>query len=244
MFETLKSRGFEIQSINHAEAIIGTDFPEAAAEIEAALGLLSLPISEIVGSGGGETKMTQRLRRALAETKWPKHNFEIKKTVDGVVKESITHEIDHVRSFPNGTFALEIEWNNKDPFFDRDLENFKRLHAEGVISVASIITRGSSMQGEMLSRIEQFAADNGIHNFSDLERLEIDPTPRHRSHIRKAVENGTPFGKAWAKRFTTSKYGMATTHWSKLMDRVARGVGNPCPLILVGMPASIVDMGA
>ncbi|MEQ8826742.1 MAG: BglII/BstYI family type II restriction endonuclease, partial [Parvibaculum sp.] len=204
MFEILRGRGFEIQSINHAEAIIGTDFPEAVVEIETALLHLSLPISEIVGSGGGETKMTQRLRRALADTKWPKHNFEIRKTVDGIVKESITHEIDHVRTFDNGTFALEIEWNNKDPFFDRDLENFKRLHAEGVISVASIITRGSTMQSEILARIEQFATDNGIKDFSDLERLEIDPTPKHRAAIRKAVENGASFDKAWAKRFTSS----------------------------------------
>lgn len=41
--------------------------------------------------------------------------------------------------------ALEIEWNNKDPFFDRDLENFKRLHAEGAISVGVLITRGASL---------------------------------------------------------------------------------------------------
>src|SRR5262249_14440838 len=45
----------------------------------------------------------------------------------------------HIRSitsanFPAGTIALEIEWNNKDPFFDRDLENFKRLHSDGAIS--------------------------------------------------------------------------------------------------------------
>ena len=25
-----------------------------------------------------------------------------------------------------------------------------------------------------------------------------------------------------------------------LMDRVTRGVGNPCPLVLIGLPASIV----
>jgi hypothetical protein len=34
--------------------------------------------------------------------------------------------------FLPGVLALEIEWNN--PFFDRDLENFKRLHANGAIS--------------------------------------------------------------------------------------------------------------
>ncbi|MEQ8827101.1 MAG: restriction endonuclease, partial [Parvibaculum sp.] len=84
----------------------------------------------------------------------------------------------------------------------------------------------------------------GIKDFSDLERLEIDPTPKQRAAIRRAVEHGAYFVKAWAKRFTSSKYGMATTHWSKLMDRVSRGVGNPCPLILIGMPASIIDMTA
>ncbi|HSV23752.1 MAG TPA: BglII/BstYI family type II restriction endonuclease [Xanthobacteraceae bacterium] len=40
--------------------------------------------------------------------------------------------------------ALEIEWNNKDSFFDRDLENFKRLHADGAISVGIIVMRGHS----------------------------------------------------------------------------------------------------
>jgi len=29
-------------------------------------------------------------------------------------------------------------------------------------------------------------------------------------------------------------------HWRKLEDRVRRGVGNPCPLLLIGLPASIV----
>ena len=50
-------------------------------------------------------------------------------------RESVSHEIDHVRTFESGArIALEIEWNNKDPFYDRDLENFKRLHADGAIS--------------------------------------------------------------------------------------------------------------
>src|SRR3546814_7699438 len=106
MFEKLRERGFEILSINHAEAIVEKDFPEAIAELENALLNLTLPISEIIGSGGGETQMTQRLRRSLAGNQWPKHNFEIKKTVDDVVKESITHEIDHVRRFDNGTFEI------------------------------------------------------------------------------------------------------------------------------------------
>ena len=58
---------------------------------------MSIPIEEIVGSGGGETKGTQRLRRALAERCWPKTTFTIEKTINGVRQESISHEIDHVR---------------------------------------------------------------------------------------------------------------------------------------------------
>ena len=99
---------------------------------------VTIPIEEIVASGGGgEAKGTQRLRRALVEKGWMKGRFKIVKWINDVEKESVTHEIDHVRTMPDGTvLALEIEWNNKDPFFDRDLENFKRLHTEGAISAA------------------------------------------------------------------------------------------------------------
>jgi hypothetical protein len=71
------------------------------------------------------------LRRALHEPGWQRTNFIAEKTINGVPKESQSHEIDHARSFAKGLIALEIEWNNEVPFFDRDLENLKRVHAEG-----------------------------------------------------------------------------------------------------------------
>jgi hypothetical protein len=40
--------------------------------------------------------------------------------------------------------------------------------------------------------------------------------------------------------FRSDKFGEATTHWRKLEDRVRRGAGNPCPLLLIGLPAAIV----
>lgn len=243
MFGKLEEQGFEIQFTNHSKAILEKDFPELIGEIESALLELNLPISEIIGGGGGETKMTQRLRKALAALQWPKHNFEMTKIVDGVPKESISHEIDHVRNTDNGTVAFEIEWNNKDPFFDRDLENFKRLHAEGAISLGGIITRGSEMQATMRDRVVTFGLERGITCYEDL--LEHDagsPTKAQRKQIDADIERGTDFVDAWARKFTADKYGTATTHWSKLQDRVARGVGNPCPLILIGLPPTIIDM--
>ena len=245
MFEKLRDLGFEVEFTSHAEAIIRHDFPDLIGELEGALEQTTIPMTEIIGGGGGEAKVTQRLRRSLAAMDWTKHNFELRKTVDGVAKESISHEIDHVRRSPSGVFALEIEWNNKDPFFDRDLENFKRLHAEGAISVGAIVTRGSTMQSEMRERVERFASERGIKSYDDL--IEFDagsPTRPQRKQIDADIARGTEFHRAWARKFTSDKFGMATTHWSKLQDRVHRGVGNPCPLVLIGLPPSIIDMNA
>jgi hypothetical protein len=243
VFERLSEKGFVVLYQSHAEAILERDFPNAADEIERAIAYLEIPITEIVGSGGGETQGTQRMRRSLAELGWLKINFEIKKTVNGVEKEAISHEIDHVKDFENGVIALEIEWNNKDPFFDRDLENFKRLHAEGAISVGVIVTRHSTLHEGMHGFVLQFAQDHAIQSMEDLANLNIVPTPKQRASILKRVERAKDpiaFPIAWTDKFVGDKYGEATTHWRKLMDRVTRGVGNPCPLVLIGLPASIV----
>lgn len=143
MFDHLVQRGFVVLYQSHAEAILERDFPAAAEDIESAIARFEVPITEIIGSGGGETQGTQRMRRSFTQLGWNKINFEIKKSVNGVEKQSISHEIYHVKTFDKGVMALEIEWNNKDPFFDRDLENFKRLHAESAISIGIIVTRHS-----------------------------------------------------------------------------------------------------
>jgi hypothetical protein len=131
MLNGLREKGFEIRCESHAAAILGTDFPAALEELEASLSGFEIPIAEIIGSGGGETKGTQRMRRALSSLGWKKVHFEIRKTINGVERESVSHEVDHAKQFDGNAIALEIEWNNKDPFYDRDLDNLKRLHAEG-----------------------------------------------------------------------------------------------------------------
>lgn len=231
--------------MSHAQAILATDFPSALQELETALGALTIPIEEIVGSGGGETKGTQRLRKALARSGWQKMTFEIKKIINGVERESQSHVVDHVRTVKgSGVIALEIEWNNKDPFFDRDLENFKRLHAEGAISVGIIVTRGVSMQDEMRSLVKRFAEERKLSSLEDLAAINLSPTRRQKDdYVRRMKRPGVSFADAWSASFVKDKYGTATTHWRKLEDRVQRGVGNPCPLLLVGLPASIVTFG-
>jgi hypothetical protein len=251
-FLSLSKQGYQIEFHGHAEAILSVDFPEVLAELGEVLTSLTIPVEEIVGSGGGETKGTQRLRMGLAGRGWTKTNFEIKKTINGLERESISHEVDHVRSFQRGEklspamIALEIEWNNKDPFFDRDLENFKRLHSEGAISVGIIVTRGEALQNEMFNLVRRWVEDKQIDSHEQLASLGLNQTIRQKRDVMRRVERTLkpiPFRDAWTDQFVGDKFGTATTHWTKLIDRVHRGVGNPCPLLLVGLPPSIVTFG-
>ena len=240
MFVKLKERGFQVLALHHAEAILKHDMPEAIEELETVLLEAKIPVEELIRGGGGEGELTQRLRKRLSnDFGWIKHNFEIKKIIDGEERESISHEIDHVKRFPKGVFALEIEWNNKDPFFDRDLENFKRLHADGVISIGGIITRGSSLQEGLREIVARFARKRGINSLEALMEY-YSPTERQKKIIKRAAKRKGSFEEGWAHAFVSDKFGEATTHWRKLEDRVQRGVGNPCPLLLIGIPKDIV----
>ncbi len=242
MFERLKAKGFDIAIRNHAGAILSVDFPQISDELEEALLEVEIPAEELIGSGGGEAPSTQRLRRRLYDAGWPKHNFDFKLIVDGRETVSNSHEIDHVRWSETGNIALEIEWNNKDPFFDRDLENFQRLHAQSAISVGVLITRGASLQQDMFDIIRRCIEKHGFVDESEMvEAFGMkDRTKRQRDAVQKLLNRKVPFPVAFSKQFVNDKFGQATTHWHKLEDRIDRGVGNPCPLLLIGLPVSSV----
>lgn len=240
MLEGLRDARFDVAALHHAEAILRHDLPGALDDIEKVLLDLRIPVSELVGGGGGEAKLTQRLRHSLAAIGWKKRSIEVTKLVDGRPVMSLTHEIDHVKPFGDYVVALEIEWNNKDPFFDRDLENFKRLHTDGAISAGIIITRGRSLQAEMPALISRFAAESRIASLEDLRAYGYRPTERQIGQIEQRRAGGKTFAEAWVEAFVADKFGKATTHWNKLEERMRRGVGNPCPLLLIGIPSAVV----
>jgi hypothetical protein len=62
--------------------------------------------------------------------------------VDEHTMDTPTHKVDCFRN----RVAIEIEWDNKDPFYDRDLNNFRLLFDLRAISVGVIITRCDELQ--------------------------------------------------------------------------------------------------
>jgi hypothetical protein len=253
MFDALSKAGFQIEFHSHAKAILAGDFPSVEAELQQALLGATIPIEEIIAGGGGEAKGTQRLRRGLQAKGWETKTFVVEKRINDVPREAVSHKMDHVKAFSLGdgssaTIAMEIEWNNKDPFYDRDLENFKRLHADGAISVGIIVTRGRSLHDNMRDLVGRFFDERQIQGFDDLLKWGYDPTSRQRAAILKRMRatktrGELTFREVFVSKFVADKFGEATTHWRKLEDRVHRGVGNPCPLVLIGLPDSIVTFG-
>lgn len=237
----LRDAGFDVLTRNHAEAILAHDFPNELTLLARVLQEFRISLEEVIQGGGGEAGLTQRLRHELSDINWRKHNFSVETVVDGHARVGVSHEVDHVKFAEEGTLALEIEWNNKDPFFDRDLENFQRLHALSAISLGIVVTRGISMQDSFLERITTWLKVHDLQTENDLDRLGIGSrTVAQRKAVSDQVARGVPFSEAFARKFVADKFGQATTHWSKLEDRVNRGVGNPCPLLLIGLPASIM----
>ena len=241
MFHVLRAAGFNVEARNHAAAILTGDFSEVVQGLVSALLEFRVSAKELIQSGGGQATSTMRLRDGLFRRGWVKHEFVVQTIVDGVEREATSHEVDHVIRSPNGTLALEIEWNNKDPFFDRDLENFQRLHAQGAISLGVLVTRGAALQTEMARIVAQTLRKEGILDATELKAWGVkDRTERQTNILSALLDKQLPFADAFAQAFVADKFGAATTHWSKLDDRIRRGVGNPCPLLLIGLPLSAV----
>lgn len=241
--DRLRAAGFDVLARNHAEAILAVDFPEETAELVEALLAFRLSSVELIASGGGEAPSTVRLRRSLDGQGWHKHNFRIETVVDGAtLGPGTSHEIDHVRHGNGGRLALEIEWNNKDPFFDRDLENFQRLHAQAVISAGLVVTRGAALQAGLVAMVAGMLDERGITDEDGFAVFGVkDRSVRQREIVERAMARGERFADAFARQFVADKFGPSTTHWDKLEDRVARGVGSPCPMVLIGLPLSVID---
>ena len=133
---------YECHEWKHASAILSQDFPSEWKDLLDVLCAFRLKKSWITKGGGNKTRLSSYIDSFLADRGWEEKQFQTAIEVDGARLDSPTHKID---CFKNG-IALEIEWNNKDPFYDRDLNNFRLLFDLRAVSVGIIITRADELQ--------------------------------------------------------------------------------------------------
>ena len=167
--------GYEYAATRYADVILQQSFSMRCADLVATLVDFQPTLMELRTGGGGRAVFVKRFDDSLGNTRedgrmvWGKQNITIEKSVslDGnEVRRGRTrgHEID---MFGRGTLAqplpgiaVEMEWNNKDPFFDRDLNNFEALHREGAIAIGVIVTRGPRLQDAIAHTVR--SKDGGL----------------------------------------------------------------------------------
>ena len=153
--------GYRYGVTRFADVILQQAYLRRFEDLRHALELFRPTLTELRTGGGGRTVFVKRFDDSLADTLdegqtvWGKQTITIKKQIefngDLVPLSRVRgHEIDMfgvgLVDEPIPGIAVEMEWNNKDPFFDRDLINFQALHREGAIAVGVIVTRGPALQ--------------------------------------------------------------------------------------------------
>jgi hypothetical protein len=133
---------YEIHEWRHASAVLRADFRSEWTDIMDVLTEFRLRKSHITVGGGGRSKVSASIDRAFTKRGWLERKFATQIRVDENVYDSPTHKVD---CFKNG-IGVELEWNNKTEFYDRDLNNFRLLFELRALNVGVIITRCDELQ--------------------------------------------------------------------------------------------------
>ena len=164
------SEAYHVREWRNAAGVLSTAHPAEWQDVIDALQAFEFRRSELLAGGGSKSIIASRIDAFLTARGWRETKFHTTIKVDGTERDSPTHKVDCFK----GRVGLEIEWNNKDPFFDRDL-NFRLLFDLRVVDVGIIVTRASNLQAIFRSLGPKIASKYGAsttHMDKLLPRLE------------------------------------------------------------------------
>jgi hypothetical protein len=127
---------------HHACAVLAIAFPQEFKDLMDCLQAFTLKKSAIMTPGGGRSPIPLEIDGFLSKRGWAAKAFNVEISVDKSLIPIPTHHIDNFKN----RVGVEVEWNNKTEFYDRDLNNFRLLKELRVLSVGVIITRLSELQ--------------------------------------------------------------------------------------------------
>jgi len=133
---------YECREWRSACAVLSGDYPSEWTDVIDVLTRFRLMRSFINVGGGNKSRVSGWIDGEFETKGWQEKHFDTRILVDGNAMESPTHSVDCYKN----KVGLEIEWNNKDPFFDRDLNNFRLLFDLRALSVGIIVTRRDELQ--------------------------------------------------------------------------------------------------
>jgi hypothetical protein len=181
--------GYKYGVTRGADLFMQHVYPGCFREIVTALDRLQFKVADMVAAGGSRSNLAKSWDDGLKELGWGKRNVTIARLVDNrYISSARSHEIDmfkgKARDQPYPGIAVEMEWNNKDPFFDRDLGAFEMLHLQGIIGAGVIVTRGPELQRLIKNVIPGTEKKSGDYN------LKYGESTTHWRKLQDRVERG------------------------------------------------------
>jgi hypothetical protein len=170
LFPKFVRDNYHIHEWRHGIALLKYEFPSEWNDIVEVLTAFRLKKNYITEKGGRKSEAAKFIDSYLiAQRGWAEKKFKTVISVDDHDRPSPTHSVD---CFKNRV-AFEVEWNNKDPFYDRDLNNFRLLFDLRAISIGVIFTRGDELQQifDSLGRGKSYGAST-THMSKLLPRIE------------------------------------------------------------------------
>jgi Restriction endonuclease BglII len=160
---------YEVFEWRNGLAILASAHPDKWANILEVLRGFSFTTSDVLKPSGSKGLIASKLDLHFTKLGWSEKKFETKIVVDDSEHAAPTHKVDCYKD----RVALEVEWNNKDPFYDRDLNNFRLLFELRAIDAGVIITRCTELQQifNKLGRGSSFG-NSTTHMAKLLPRLE------------------------------------------------------------------------
>ena len=163
--------GWDCYDWRNARTILEFGHPDEWRDIVEVLSAARLPHSELASKGGSKTATAKAIDSEFYRRQWIERKFETKIVVDETESESPTHKVDCF----TGKIALEVEWNNKDPFYDRDLNNFRLLYDLRVADVGVVVTRSTELQRWLNANYAIFNKARGTFGGSTTHFDKLEP---------------------------------------------------------------------
>jgi hypothetical protein len=160
---------YEVHEWRNGLAILSAAHPKELRNIIEVLRGFTLLKSDVLKPGGSKGLISSKLDTHFTKLGWVEKKFDTKIVVDTAEHIAPTHKVDCYKN----RVALEVEWNNKDPFYDRDLNNFRLLFDLRAIDAGVIITRCTELQ-QIFNKLGRGASfgNSTTHMAKLLPRLE------------------------------------------------------------------------
>lgn len=169
-------RGYAVRNINYGMELLVNAFPAHHTSLVRALETWNVSWTDIEAGGGNKSRVSRHFDEAFEGEGWKETSLELEIRLSGITTIARTHKIDLFKPGPRGELpgvGVELEWNNKDEFFDRDLINFEAIHRARGLAVGIVMTRGPRLQDTLRKRgLKKFGA-RSAHWEKLMQRLDL-----------------------------------------------------------------------